>query len=144
MTRRYAETTKVPVMRSVEEIKKTLNRYGAGSFGFLEEGNSAAIIFRHEGLTFRIDVPYPDKDDGGYTDVRYDQEVRRRWRSMALVVKAKLEAVASEISTVDKEFLGDIVMPDGSALFNGIRPKIYEAAREGKMPKSLLPGIENG
>ncbi len=142
MTRRYAEKTKVPVMRSVEEIKKTLTRYGAQSFAFIEEGRSAAIAFKHDGLMFRIDVPYPDDQD--LSTPIGEQEIRRVWRSMALVVKAKLEAVASGISTVDKEFLGDIVMPDGTALISALRPKLYEAARDRKMPLSLLPGIDDG
>ena len=36
---------------------------------------------------------------------RWEQACRQRWRALALVIKAKLEAIDAEISTFEEEFL---------------------------------------
>jgi hypothetical protein len=43
-------------------------------------------------------------------------EMRRRWRSLALAIKAKLEVVASGIATFDEEFMAHLVLPDGTTV----------------------------
>lgn len=43
----------------------------------------------------------------------YEKATRQRWRALALVIKAKLEAVASGITEFEQEFLAHIVLPDG-------------------------------
>lgn len=68
----------------------------------------------------------------------WEQAVRQRWRALALVIKAKLEAIASEISTFDDEFLANIVLPDGSVTGDWMRPQVAEVYRTGTMP-ALLP-----
>ena len=44
----------------------------------------------------------------------YDQACRQRWRALLLVIKAKLEAVTAGISTIETEFLANIVLPDNT------------------------------
>ena len=39
----------------------------------------------------------------------HDQACRQKWRALLLVVKAKLEAVSAGISTLEAEFLANIV-----------------------------------
>ena len=71
----------------------------------------------------------------------YDKAIRQRWRALALIVKAKLEAVESGIfgeDTFQKEFMGHIVLPDGSTVGDTVLPMINIAYETGKMPK-LLP-----
>jgi len=70
--------------------------------------------------------------------VAHQQEVRRRWRALALAVKAKLEVVASGIVGFDSEFMPYIVMPDGKTVAEHVSPSIAEAYAGGKM-KALLP-----
>jgi hypothetical protein len=43
----------------------------------------------------------------------WEQVTRQRWRALALVIKAKLEAVTSGISTFEAEFLANTMLPDG-------------------------------
>jgi hypothetical protein len=156
----YAENTTVPVERSRIEIETLLRKYGADQFAIgWEEGKSAAIQFRAHHRIVRFVLPMPDPTDRRFThywrgtlspvEVRrtdaaakehYEQDIRRRWRALALVVKAKLEAVASEITTFEDEFLAHIVMPDGSTVADHVRPSIESAYQSGKMPPGLLPG----
>lgn len=71
----------------------------------------------------------------------YEQEIRRRWRSLLLVVKAKLTAVADGISTVEREFLADLVIPTGQTLAEWLAPQLEAAYAHGGVP-ALLPGTE--
>lgn len=109
---RYAEGTEVPSDRSRSEIERTLRRYGATAFAYAWEGDSAQIAFRLSSLHIRFRLPLPDPDSREFTltptgrqrtasaaEDAWEQAVRQRWRALALVIKAKLEAVESGIST---------------------------------------------
>lgn len=150
----YAAETKVPVGRSRDEIEKTLTRYGADQFvyGWSEDG--AAVGFRIGGRMIRMLVPMPAKNDRTIThtdggarrsesaaQAAYEQAQRQRWRAMALVVKAKLEAVQSGIATIEQEFLAWTMLPDGSTVGDWMEPQIRTAYETGAMP-AALPGLE--
>lgn len=68
-----------------------------------------------------------------------DQMERQRWRSLVLVTKAKLELIEQGLSTLEREFLADLVLPGGTTLYEQAAPAIAEAYRTGQMP-ALLPG----
>jgi hypothetical protein len=155
MERRYAADTEVGPDRSRAEIERTLVRYGADAFGYAREGEAAVVSFRLAGRFVRIRVPLPARDDPAFTQYTqgkttfprspnsarelYEKAVRQRWRALALVVKAKLETVASGISTIDREFLPDVVLPNGQTVGDWTVPQIAAAYERGEMPK-LLPG----
>jgi hypothetical protein len=65
--------------------------------------------------------------------------VRQRWRALALVIKAKLEAVEAGISSVEDEFLSFIMLPNGSTVGEWVQPQIERVYESGSMP-ALLPG----
>ena len=65
---------------------------------------------------------------------------RQTWRALALVVKAKLEAVDAGITVFEEEFLAHIVLPDGRTVGQFTLPQVESAYLTGKMPK-LLPGL---
>jgi hypothetical protein len=69
-----------------------------------------------------------------------NQAIRQRWRALVLAVKAKLEAVEVGISTIEKEFLAFVVMPDGRQLLDHLLPELQAIAASGKMPKLMLGG----
>jgi len=136
---RYAEGTEVPVERSKAELDRILSKHGAGQRGILDDdvAGRAIVMFALEGRQYRIDVPLPSKKEFR-AERQHEQRVRERWRALILMVKAKLELCALGVSTVEREFLADLVLPDGqrvhAALMTGIR-KAYET---GTMPP-LLP-----
>jgi hypothetical protein len=55
------------------------------------------------------------------------------------LVKAKREAVDAKIATFEQAFVGDIVMPDGKALWETTREPI-KIAYEKREPVMLLGG----
>ena len=58
-------------------------------------------------------------------------------RVLALVVKAKLEAVECGIATFEEEFYAHIVMPGGKTLYQLTRDNVELAYKTGKVPPLL-------
>jgi hypothetical protein len=146
---RFAEGTTVSAEKSRGEIERILSRYGADAFGYETDGTVAIIKFRAHGRYVRFIVPLPPLSDfrldgRGYLrkppaqQAAHEQEVRRRWRALALAIKAKLEVVDSEIATFEQEFAIHTVLPDGSTVAERLMPVIEEAYESGEMPETLL------
>lgn len=159
--RPYAAETKVSAEQSRAEIERTLQRYGADAFGYSIDGRLARIAFRLAGRHFRFELTMPDPADKaftvykrGYSEVRrepgparekWEQACRQKWRALALVIKAKLEAVDAGISTVEDEFLAAMILPNRETVSEWIRPQVEEAYRVGAMPTRLMldgPSVE--
>jgi hypothetical protein len=68
-----------------------------------------------------------------------EQVEREHWRALLLLVKAKLEFVAGGLSTVEREFLAHVVLPNGSTVGDEIAPRLEQAYATGSVPL-LLPG----
>lgn len=130
---RYAERTKVPVAKSRADIEAVLRRYDAEAFGFAWEGSRAMVTFRIAGRYIRMSMDVPEGDGLGLGG----QETRQRWRALLLVIKAKLEAVDSGISTIEDEFMAHIVLPDGQTVGDFMKPQIAIAYDRGDMPPLL-------
>lgn len=154
---RYAAQTEVSSEKSQAEIKQIVNRYGATRYATLDEPGSAAIIFEIAARRIRFILPLPDRKDEKFTHTRrssgkqvlrapeaaykaWEQACRQRWRALALVIKAKLEAVETGITTLEQEFLNNILLPSGETVGEFMLPQIAAAYESGTMPK-LLPGI---
>lgn len=155
-TRRYAEGTQVAAERTRGEIERTLSRFGATAFAYgWDDGPPARAViqFKARDRHLRMELPVPDRSDFAYTDTgrlrtesameqAYDQETRRRWRALLLIVKAKLEAVSSGIVTFEDEWLAHTVMPDGRTVAQHVQPAITSAYEHGAVPQ-LLPGYHH-
>lgn len=150
----YASGTEVSAERSKAEIERTLERFGADQFmsGWDADRRIAVVSFRLSGRMIRLTLPLPSADDPmvaltpsgrARTEAqRRDElakETRRRWRALLLVIKAKLTAVQDGISTLEREFLSDLVLPNGSTVSEWMAPQIAQAYEQGNMP-ALLPG----
>lgn len=147
----YAEKTSVSVARSKAEIEELIMKYGAEQFVSGVKENMAVIGFSMNGRQIRFILPLPDKQDREFwftpgrgqkrtEDAAYkewEQACRSRWRSLYLIVKAKLEAVEAGISTVEREFFYDIVLPDGRTAGEWMAPQIETAYQTGQMPQML-------
>lgn len=149
---RYAEGTTVEPETSRMEIEKTLRRYGADQFVSGWDSTRAVIGFTADArqVRFLLEMPRVEempKVDGRGSALTSDQrmkrlaaEERRRWRALALVVKAKLEVVESGIATFEQEFLAHIVMPDGRTVGEHVAPGVEQAYTNGLMPPLLALG----
>lgn len=157
MRQRYAAKTSVSPEKSRAEIEEMLRRYGADQFVSGWDGErKAAIQFRCNGRYVAFHLTLPDREEKRFRGTRrqwnrvtrnyetrqlsaaHEQEVRRCWRSLALVIKAKLEAVATGITTFEAEFLSHIVMPDGKTVGQHVGPQVAAAYATGQV-RALLP-----
>lgn len=149
---RYAQNTDVTSDRSRAEIERTLTRYGATSFMYGWEADRAAIQFVKDGRRIRFVLPLPDRNDREFThhsrgrrtenaiETAYEQAVRQRWRALALMVKAKLEAVASGIVTFETEFLPHTVLPSGRTVAEDVLPAVAIAYDTGSPARLQITG----
>jgi hypothetical protein len=151
----YAEGTAVPAEKSRAEIEKLLRKQGAVKFASGWDGDRAMISFQLVARTVRIVLSFPPANDKRFTHrpgssylrrtpaqamAAHEGEVRRRWRALLLVLKAKLESVASGIATLEEEFMPWVVLPDGRTVGELMHPEIARAYETGQMP-SFLPAL---
>jgi hypothetical protein len=149
---RYAEKTSVSSYKSREEIERNLMRYGANGFMYGTQQDQAMVAFQMHGKHVKFVLPMPDPRHRAFThtpgrvqlrskeqqEKAYEQAVMQRWRALALVIKAKLEAIEAGISEFESEFMAHIVLPSGETVGDWMRPQIEHAYEHGKMPP-LLP-----
>ena len=150
----YARDTSVSVNRTREEIIATLERYGADAFGYAQDGNHQVVFFRMEGRRARLIVEMPDPKELALTPTgirrtgrehmnAYNRARGQRLRALLLLIKAKLEGVASGITSLEEEFLAHIYLPDGRTVGEFMRPQIEESYSAGRMPP-MLPMLPPG
>lgn len=135
----YAERTEVPVSRSKAEIEHLVTRYGATRFASYVDECRAAIIFEAGGRRIRFVLPLPARA-AAPSQRAHEQEQRRIWRALCLVIKAKLESVESGIETLEESFLAQLVLPDDSTVGETIAPLVAEAYATRRMP-ALMPAL---
>ena len=133
--RRYAQDTKVAVGMSQQELRGLLRKAGAAQVYMGDDLDGKRIVVgfklaeRHFKITASTDRP----------SRRCDQEQLERegWRALLLIVKAKLEVVAMGHSTVETEFLANLVLPSGATVGDDVLPKVAAAYEHGDMPNLL-------
>ncbi|SRR5258706_9731188 len=149
MTGKYAEGTSVPAAQTKAEIERTLRRYGASGFMYGEQADRAMIGFVMRDRQYRLGITYPPLKSflrtktitrsPAQAKVAQEAEIRRLWRSLGMIIKAKLEAVEAGISSIEKEFYADSVLPNNQTMYEWGEPQLGEMYASGRMPE-LLPG----
>jgi hypothetical protein len=151
----YAATTNVSAESSRSEIERILTRYGADQFMYGWDADRAIVGFRAQDRQIKFEIVMPRRDERRFTHhsrgmrtadgahKEWEQGCRQRWRALALVIKAKLEAIEAGISEFEAEFMANIVLPDGSTVGEWMRPQIDAAYDSGRMP-SMLPALGAG
>jgi hypothetical protein len=144
----YANETAISVEKSRAELESILNRYGATRFGYMTEPNRAVICFVAKNKGVKFVLPLPDRSEKrfrvtGHNPPRlrndsdaylaWEQACRSRWRALCLCVKAKLEAVASGITTFEAEFLAHFVLPNGETFGEYSIPQL-DQMQNGRIP----------
>jgi len=165
MIRAYAQDTKVTAEKTKAEIDTLLGKHGASQRAVMADDSKcrAVIAFVIADRHYRLDVPMPKPEelpdpkkrswehkidlprgwDNWATERRTSwvkgeltQRSRERWRAVLMMLKAKLELVRIGVSTVEREFLADLVI-DGKTVGQMVESQI-ERVLAGHMPK-LLP-----
>lgn len=145
----FAKATTVAPEKSRAEIERVLMKYGADQFmnGWDSFNRRAVLGFRAHSRMVRFEVQMPKESDFkwryGVTPAQkkrtLEQAERQRWRALLLVIKAKLEAVESKISTFETEFLAHIVIgPHGETVGDAITPQIDQIYLNGMSGQLLL------
>lgn len=143
----YATNTAVSSEKSRAEIERTLLRYGASGFMYGWQDKCAVIMFKMHSKTVKFLLPLPDKKDNCFWKTpggrrkrseadaykAWEQLCRQKWRALALAVKAKLEAVESNIALFENEFLSYLVLPDGKTVGETVIPQIDSALSGSKL-----------
>ena len=148
----YAAQSRVPISKTKTDIEELLGKHGAVGFGYVTEGDRAMIAFNMAGRRVQIMLVMPSFDDFARTprntrrtsaaqQSAWEQACRQRWRALLLIIRAKLEAVESGITTLESEFLANLVLPDGGTVGDWMAPQIDEAYATGRMPPMLGAGI---
>lgn len=133
---KYAVDTKVPVNQTRAAIETMLTRFGASSFAFMVNPDSAVIMFEFAARRIRFDLPLP-KDS---TEAKMARLHREKWRALFLSIKAKLVSVDTEIETFEEAFLAHVVMANGETVGNAIKPALIDQYKTGRMDRPLLGG----
>lgn len=110
---RFAAKTKVPVDKTRLEIERLVKKYGAKGFVSGWHGAQARIEFLCSDRHIRLSVTVTDAD----------RDAQQKWRTLLLMVKAKLAGVDAKIVSFEQAFVGDIVLPETGKT-------VWETARE--------------
>ncbi len=148
---RYASKTKVSVSKSKAEIEHTLRRYGASEFAYASSQDRAMVGFLIDNHKIQIAITLPSPQEFALSETgrertnaviqtEWERACRQRWRALALVIKAKLEAIECGIASMQDEFLAYTVLPSGQTIGEIVNPRMTEILKSGKI-LSLLPGI---
>jgi len=148
MTTNYVRGASITCAASRDEIRDMLTGYGATGFHCGWEDGRAAVAFTADNRQFRVVLALP----GAAIDASQSRSMipatkaieeasRRRWHNLSLLVRAKLDAVASGTATFEEEFLAYMVVPGGNTVFQAVAPAISTAYAAGA-PTQLL--IDSG
>lgn len=132
----YARETSVSPEKTQSEITSTLMKYKATDYMTGWAAGAALVAFRLKNRFIRITVRMPEKEEKRFKGARkperaWEQAVRQRWRALLLILKAKLEAVASGVATLEEEFMAYIVVPGGKTVGEEIIPQLDKLPASG-------------
>lgn len=147
---RYADRTDTPIGRTKDEVERTVARYGGEQVSFVWlDRDTEAVLFLLGGYRVMLRVARLTEEEAraiprassreAYRTA--DGEHRRRWRSLLLRLKARLEDIADEGMAVEEALLPYLMLPDNSTVGDRAIPQIREARRSGEMPEMLVPGL---
>lgn len=140
----FAQKTRVAPEKTRADIERLVTSAGATRFVSGWEEQSASVLFELHGRKVRFVLSLPPSDlsttrrrrqTAAQAKAAQTQEVRRRWRALLLVIKAKLEAVASGITTFEEEFLAHIVMPSGETIGDWTIPRLSRLSANSTLPR---------
>jgi hypothetical protein len=130
MARRYAQGTTVSVESSRGEITGILAKHGCNRMAWATEPEGDTLQFELGGQQYRFQIRRPSLEDAktaylatGKTvwgwnhqadqQRALDAEWRRRWRAHVLLLKAKLEFADGGDTTLEREFMPNLVIEGG-------------------------------
>lgn len=154
MSRKFADGTTTTVSASRNEIEVLVKKFGAHQVLSYEDKDRAIVQFTARDRMVRLTIVLPTEAEvsktetgrarsaGSLAEAR-DKEIRRRWRALVLLVRAKITAVNENIVTFEQEFLANVVMADGKTVHEHARDTIRLSYESG-VTQTLLPDFSKG
>lgn len=147
----YAKDTDVPFERSISDIVGIVERAGADEIGQLTARDRFTLQFVLDDRLVRFRVTFPTADEiTKLSGPRQDpvkvaaQWRRQRGRALLLVIKAKLESVASGVETFEQAFLSNVVMADDRTVYERIAAPIADEYATRRPTQQLLLLLGSG
>lgn len=138
--RMYAQDTQVPVDRTRSEIERLLKAHGSIGFVYGSTAEQVMIGFQMNERRLRFLVPMLTLNKSRSNERDVAKEERRRWRALLLLIKAKLESVASGIVEFDREFLAHLVVEGNTTVGDRWVAEARQLMASGKLPSLLGDG----
>lgn len=150
---RYAKATSVPVSRSQDELKRTLERYGADEVVVVDSQRrgKGMVQFIYHDLPIRVVVDTPKRSETRFHEKadgsRYSESqgtnswklaCRQMWRVLVLLVKAQLESVEQRVLKPEEAFYANLLLPGGKTLVERDREQLKHYVDHGQPPRGLL------
>lgn len=126
----YAERTTVPYEKTIRDIIELVKKAGAVQVGQMEDDQRLTVIFGLDDRQIRFRVAWENSPAAQ----------RQRARALLLVVKAKLESVASGVETFEQAFLANIVLSDGKTVHERVSGDLRLEYSNGQPEVYLLGG----
>lgn len=152
----YAKGTTVGAGQTRGEIEDLLTRHGATRFATMNDGKTYTMAFEIDKIAYKIDLPLPDPESDEFWLYKrgsvvyrreeaagrknYQDELNRRWRALGAVIKAKVIAVNEGISTIEREFLGNVMLPGGQTIADTYAHRLHDLAQAGHIPALTMGG----
>jgi hypothetical protein len=138
---KFAAKTKVSVKKSRSEIADILDRYGVAAYSFSTNDTQQIVqfIYRTRAIQVIVEVPAhqefrtPSGRMKKNQDAELEQVVLQRWRLLAASIKIKLELVECGQSTIEEEFMSDLLLADGRT----VGDYVMKALESGNGPRLL-------
>ena len=152
----YASGTTVSATKTQGEIMGLLGSRGVVKIATMHEPRLFSLAFEYNSVGYRIALVLPDPSDPRFTQYmrgsvlfertdaekakRYEDEVNRKWRAFGMVIKSKIVAMEEGISTMEKEFIGDVILAGGRTLSETYSKELPSLAKSGQVSALALPG----
>lgn len=158
MSRRYAADTTVSAERTQIEIQSLLLKHGASAraVGVDDATSRAFVMFSLGGRQIRVEVllhptggaptstprrwrRWSEQERRHWQASQREQRARSTWRGLLLLLRAKLEAIEGGYSSVEREFLADVMLPGGRSVGQLVSAAVAKAYLTDEEPRLLLP-----
>lgn len=115
-----------------------LMKYKARKTAFLTDDNFATVIFEIQDYQVKIDLPVPQKADFRLSptgnsrkpdaiEKAFLKAIDTRWKVLALVIKAKLQAIEHGVTSIENEFLAQIVLSENRTIRDTVASQLTES-----------------
>ena len=148
----YAESTTIPLEKTLGELKKLVKARGAVNIMTVDTEQIIGIAFTQDGLTYRMSIPAAKPEEfatinrgaigfkprtPAQIEKKVESENARKARALLALIKAKFLAIDEGVTDMAEAFLADVVTPSRATVGETYLPEIRRAALEGRGPGPL-------